>query len=298
MRPTRPERGSRSARGLTLIEMVVAMVIVGIVVAAVLVFASPVRQAVDLTARAELTDIADNALQRIGRDVRLALPNSVRVNGAAVEFIPVLTAGRYRGEGDGLAGGTNCPNDTGEGVPANDQLSFDFAAGDTCFKSIGAVPNGGQITNNEFLVLNNYGQNFPGQDAYEASAANRVQITGSIVEASRQRISFGSTTFQRALHDSPGRRFYVVQQPVSYVCSAGILRRHWNYGFQPAQPGAPGGASAVIAENVSGCAFEYAANVAPQVGLLTLRLTLAKILSGGETETVTLYHAVHVSNLP
>ena len=76
-----------------MIEMVIAIVLVGIIIAATVFFAYPVRQAVDTTARAELTDTADNALQRIGREVRLALPNSVRVasgpGGSFIEFIPV-----------------------------------------------------------------------------------------------------------------------------------------------------------------------------------------------------------------
>jgi len=89
-------RGRRS--GFTLIEMIVAIVIVAIIVAATVYFVFPLRQTVDASTRAELTDIADNALQRIGRDVRLALPNSVRVttsgSSAFVEFLAIRTAGR------------------------------------------------------------------------------------------------------------------------------------------------------------------------------------------------------------
>src|SRR2546422_10495664 len=97
MRRIRPNP-RRRLRGVTLIEMIIAMVITGIVVAMSIFFANPLQQAVDTTTRAELADIADNALQRIGRDVRLALPNSVRTNGTVIEFIPLRTGGRYRAE--------------------------------------------------------------------------------------------------------------------------------------------------------------------------------------------------------
>src|SRR3954467_11805969 len=98
MRPIRPEGILLIQRGLTLIELVVSMVLVAIIIGATLYFAYPLRQAVDLTTRAELTDIADNALQRIAREVRSALPNSVRVDpsGKFLELMPVRTAGRYR----------------------------------------------------------------------------------------------------------------------------------------------------------------------------------------------------------
>jgi hypothetical protein len=47
----------------------------------------------------------------------------------------------------------------------------------------------------------------------------------------------------------------------------------------------------------NGCEFEYA-TVGPQLGLLTLRITLQRALFGGANETVSLYHAVHVNNTP
>ena len=94
MRPIRPEAVRRPARGVTLVELVVAIVLIGIIVAATAFFVFPLRQSTDLVARAELTDIADNALQRIGRDVRLALPNSVRKDGTGklIEFLPIRPA--------------------------------------------------------------------------------------------------------------------------------------------------------------------------------------------------------------
>jgi hypothetical protein len=60
------------------------------------------------------------------------------------------------------------------------------------------------------------------------------------------------------------------------------------------------GAGSLIAEYVlasTGCSFDYA-NVGPQLGLLTMRVTLQRQLSGGASETVSLYHAVHVNNAP
>src|SRR6187402_2561058 len=77
MRRTPPERCR--GRGITLIELVVAIVLIGIIVAATAYFFYPVIQSVDISARAQLSDEADNALQRVGREVRLAVPNSVRV---------------------------------------------------------------------------------------------------------------------------------------------------------------------------------------------------------------------------
>jgi MSHA biogenesis protein MshO len=272
-------------RGVTLIEMVIAMVILAIVVVLTMFLANPLREAVDATTRAELTDIADNALQRIGRDVRLALPNSVRVDGTAraVELIPVQTAGRYRVEPAGACVGAS-----------DDQLAF--GAPDSCFKSIGQILDAGSVTTADQLVLNNYGEGFPSQNAY--AGANRAQIAGAIV--SQQVVTFASTTFDRGLHDSPGRRFYIVGAPVSYVCdlAQGTITRYAGYGFNATQlTSFKSGTAAAIASNVVGCSFDYSPDVAPMVGLLTLSLTLRKPTTTG-AETVTLYHSVHVNNVP
>src|SRR5438045_2625119 len=134
MRPTRHSHSRNREAGVTLIELVLAMVLVAVIVGATIYFAYPVQQSAAVPIRAELTDIADHALQRIGRDVRLALPNSIRDPGcgsSCIEFIPVRTAGRYRTEASGA--GCNTSTD-GSG---SDELAFDVA--DTCFKSLGPL---------------------------------------------------------------------------------------------------------------------------------------------------------------
>lgn len=294
----------RPERGATLLELVVTIVIVGIVAAVVTFFITPLRQGGDLAVRAELTDIAANALQRIGRDVKLALPNSVRPATAGgstfLEFIAVRTAGRYRGDGGGASGGVDCDNDDAAlAAPDNDQLSFDLPGGDRCFKTIGKLP-GTIAAGSDQLVLNNYG--FADQNAYQtAGTLNRASITAvDTSEVSRDRISFSPTTFVRALHDSPGKRFFVISGPVTYECDllAGRLYRHSGYALTNLQPTAFGGAPALLAEHVSACDFEYTPSVSAQLGLLTMRLQLQRQLFDGSAETVTLYNAVHVNNAP
>lgn len=265
------------------------MIITGIVVALSLFFTLPLQQAVDVTVRAELTDIAHNSLQRIGRDVRLALPNSVRTNGTTLEFIPLRTGGRYRVEAAGACTGAS-----------DDHLAFGIADG--CFKSLGPILHDTTVTTNDHLVLNNYGVSFTDQNAYanpalEPNGGNRRPIAAAIV--GQQQVMFAAgAAFSRNLHDSPGRRFFIVTTPVSYVCdlAAGTVRRYEGYGWgQP--PDLTAGTYADLASNVVDCSFDYSANVAPMVGLLTLRLTLRRVVSTGN-EIVTLYHAVHVNNVP
>src|SRR5690606_28790817 len=88
----------KKVSGFTLVEAVIVIAISGIVAAVVAVFIrAPVESYLDLNTRAELTDIADTAVRRMARDVRLALPNSIRSPGAqCFEYLATSTGGRYR----------------------------------------------------------------------------------------------------------------------------------------------------------------------------------------------------------
>lgn len=295
MRRTRPDlmlarapqgMNGRKLGGFTLIEMVMAIVITGIIGGIVAVFmVNPIKGYFSTVARAGMVDNADLALRRMGRDLRSAVPNSVRVasGNLAVEFIPLTGVARYYTEGAG---------------------KLDFGVTDTSFDLIGP---GLTLTASQNLVFYNLGPSVTDADAYADNASAAAQANSN-----RRTSSTGAGTFTTvAMSSSAGLpvndmalpyRVYAVNQPVTYRCDlvAATLTRYWNYGFLASQPDPPTGATtAILAKGVTGCAFTYdSAVVATRAGLVTLRLTLSATPTGGSAESVSLYHAVHVSNLP
>lgn len=287
----------RRCAGVTLIELTIVMVLVAILAAIALNFGNPIKAYVDTSRRAALADAADTALRRIGRDVHLALPNSVRVkvvdaDHTLLEFALVRTGGRYRSEG---TGGNVC------GSLALDVLTF--GASDTCFQSIGDVPKIEQILGTDYLVVYNLAPTTPLADVYSAATAgneaNKAKIDSAAIPLAGGLIKFDSNKF---IYDSPGRRFFIVEGPVTYACdlTTGTLRRHWGYGFSATQPTSfPALTSAIMVSGVTACKFTYTDNVTSQgAGLVTMALTLRTQTSGTGTEDVFLYHAVHVNNVP
>jgi MSHA biogenesis protein MshO len=277
---------------VTLIELIIVIVLTGILVAVIAQFVWPVFAYTDVNQRAMLADTADTALRRMGRDLRLALPNSVRVTTSGgvqyMELLLVRVGGRYRSDsvgGSGACGG------------AGDALTF--GAADTCFTTLGDVPNIGQVTTSDRVVVFNLQPGTANVDAYQAG--NNSQIAAVPVHSpGSEKITFSSNTFT---YESPGKRFYIIQGPVTYACSTatGKLTRYSGYTISSSQPTPPVGTSAVLASNVAACTFTYdgTANPATQgAGLATMSLQLSAPTSRGGTETVTLFHAVHVNNVP
>lgn len=285
-----PESGTRNPeRGFTLIEMIVVIVITAIIAGAVAVFIKlPVQGYVDSARRAEMTDIADAALRRMGRDLRLALPNSVRVTdgGATIEFLLTRTGGRYRV--------------TDDGTPAHAGDFLNFTASDSSFDQLGPfAPGTGQtiVPNSDKLVVYNLG--IPGADAYAGDNISTITGTGSGDLSYEYKISFSPKQFPL---ESPGARFQVVEGPVSYACdtTSGKLTRYWGYPIAATQPNAAslassGASNALAATKVSLCAFDYNPGVTARSGVVALTLQIKDQASG---ESVQLYHEVHVNNVP
>ena len=274
----------RAQRGVTLIEMIIVISISAIIAGAVAVFIlRPIEGYADATRRAELTDIADTALRRITRDVRSALPNSIRIatvgNVQYFEFLQTSGGGRYRAHvTSGGAGDT-----------------LDFTAADTTFDVIGAMPT---LTATDSIVIYNLNPSGGVADAYtgdnRAACALACSAGSTITLAAAKLFPFAS----------PGNRFQVVPHAVTYACDpagtggTGTLRRYWNYGILAAQigqttpPATPN--NALLASEVFGCTFTYtSAGVGGRAGVVSLQLEVRR-----DGEMIRLFQQVHVSNVP
>jgi MSHA biogenesis protein MshO len=262
------------ARGVTLVEMIVVIAITGIIAAAVAVFVRrPVEGYVDAVRRAELTDIADTALRRITRDLRSALPNSIRVTSAGgityLEYLQTSGGGRYRAVVDSGGGGD----------------ILDFTTADSSFDVIGPMP---VFASGDSVVIYNLSPNGSTANAYAGDnrAAWASNTPTTITLAAPKLFPFAS----------PGSRFQVVQYPVTYACdsAAGELRRYWAYSISATQPTPPaGGSSALLATHVTECSFTYDEGATGRTGVVALLLQLERA-----GEKVRLFQQVHVNNVP
>lgn len=275
----------RLQRGFTLIEAIAVMIITGIVGGFVVVFIQiPVRTYLNSVGRAEATDLADNTMRRLTRDLRLALPNSVRVDAtnSYIEYIETKGGLRYLAEDDiDLPGGGS-------------YLNWNDADAKT-FTVPGGVPGGrhAPVVGDAIVVYNLGPDQAPG-DAY--SCCNRAAIASMTATT----ITLANNPFALQVPPlmSPGKRFNVVSGPVTYGCDAATKRliRYSNYAYASPQVAPPVGATlAILADQVESCRFTYFGLASQRSAMIGITLNFSP--QDGSNQ-ISLLHQIHVDNTP
>lgn len=284
--------------GYTLVELIVVILIIGILSsAAATLILWPVRQYVDSGRREVLVTEAESALRRMARDIRAALPNSVRVTdpatGAsfALEFLPVLDGGKVNIQ---VHAACNKLAVTGT------RYEFDLQG---VFRDP-ATRTGPGIR----LVYDNLGTT--GNDVYADAGA--AIGTRTVITPAAMTITFNDYTCSgcsppdqpcggscdlfpgndhicmlqghQFTSEPPNQRMYVVKTPVSYLCdtAAGTITRYYNYAIQSSQPttaaafAAINASSALLVKDVSSCRVVSTASDVRDRGLVTLYLGLTQ----------------------
>jgi len=249
------------------------IVVVGIIAGIVTVFISrPIESYMATSRRAEMVDIADTALLRMARDVRAALPNSLRVTTASgvtyLEFLPIQEGGRYRADATGDI--------------------LDFTDGnDGSFDVLGPTVT---ATTGQNLVIYNLGLDAD-SNAWQGGNRRTVAANGTTS------VTFTATGTPFPL-ESPSRRFFLTGAPVTYACNptAHTLRRYTGYAIAATQPTTfSTGSNALLASRVKACSFIYDAGASQRLGQLTLWLQLENT-EGSSAESVSLYLEIAVNN--
>jgi len=261
--------------GFTLIELVMVIVIMGIVSIGVSQFVGrAVGGYVDSSERNKLASAMVVASEKLSREIRRALPNSIRVGGDAassdncVEFIPIVGGARY--------------------------LSAPLGASST---SITAVTLGNANPVNAYIAVYPISQT----DLYSPSDSSPASITASLatipVGGGQITITLGASHQFRT--NSPNNRFYAVDSPVSYCQPVGSdrLYRYSGYGFNNTAVLPPSAATRAVliddASVLSPIVFNYSSATRTRNAVVSFSLA-----TNFDNEFLRLGQEVQIRNVP
>lgn len=267
--------GGRLHAGFTLVEMIAVIVLLSFgLLAGTQLMTMTAQSYRDSSARMKLTQDARFAIERISRELRDALPGSVResASGECIEWIPVVAAARY----------FNLPVVTPSNHFTVTALNATLAGGSSYYAVIFPV--------NENSVYNGAA---PGP-ALHRLAGTPVNAGGETDTATDEIYLASSTQFTT---QSPTARLYVTATPVAICARAGMLYRHDNYGFSAdagtLTDGVPLAGNVLLDDGGSVNVFGYSAATQTRNAMVRIDLRLRD-----NDETLKLEHTVFVRNAP
>lgn len=269
--------------GFTLIELIVVLVLIGILAVFVApIILKPFEAFRDTERRARLVAESEQALLHVMRQVRHALPNSVRLNGdKAVEFLNTVDGGRYRRY-----------QDLSVTPPSGDVLSIPGTD-----DAIDVLSNLNTNPSDLYLVIYNTDAtaNVP-TNAYRGG--NRTET----LSFSNGVLQFNSKAFPA---HSPNQRFDLVDGPIMFECVAGgnrsyQLKRCTGYSIQNDIPlSCPSsGIGELLLDDLDECIFKYAPGASSRAGVLTLIIKRTLLDDQGNQESIPLLAQAQVWNVP
>ena len=297
--------------GFSLLELILVIVILGVLASgAGLLITRPIEAYNDQLRRQQLVDQGEMALRQIARDVRRALPNSIRVtttgSSFALEMVNTVAGARYRDE---IGGDYNTPADL-----------LDFSSADNSFNLLGLLPVSTLPTGNRLvrLVIYNTASTNIYTDLTDVTTPNEGIVTSENTSLALSLIDLALSDDEHRIsmtpdflfsQQSPGQRMFVIDGPISYVCNpaGNSITRYDNYDYQSSQPtsdvalsgidNVQSGVAVNRINNASGsCRIEYEPGTTQRGGLVSIRIVLND--PAVPDEQISLYHQVHVVNVP
>jgi len=262
-------------QGFSLMELVIVIIILGIMAISLgSLTSNSVYGYIDAKDRNRLSQSAKWVTERISREIREALPQSVRTGSSGnfhcVEFMPIENASSY----------LNLP--ASGSVTSFDAVGFNLSSSSATLLAIMPI---------DAVSL------------YSAAGTlgNIASIAVSTTDPNQAVVTLAApTNFARR---SPQNRFYLLNSPISFCLndSNGQMIRYSNYGITASQQYPPSGGEQLGSNfSASSTVFNYQSGTLSRSGLLQINLrsqNRGRSLTGSE-ESFDVFLEVHVRNVP
>jgi MSHA biogenesis protein MshO len=275
---------SRSKRaGFTLIEMVTVILILSIIVVGVSSFVIfGTRIFVESSAVDQVLSQSRFGIERMTRDIRRAVPNSMRVLTATdgsyqcLELLPISTSTSY----------LDAPV-----FPQTAQNSL------TAIKSVGSITAAQSVLIYPLTTT----------EIYNPLGTTAKRFTVQSVAESGDQLTINLSQSVRFTEASPLKRLYLADNPLSYcfinTANNVELRLYQNYGYQPNQPSPTMlptvmGDGVLMAQNITNTLAVNPAIILMPSTLVTNAIVHLQPVFSVNGETFNYQHQVQVMNVP
>lgn len=287
---------SRKQSGFTLVEVIIVIAIMGIIGGlSTLIIGRSLDSFAALERRENMQTSIRLAVERISRELRNALPNSICVNnggacingsGSQFHFIPIRDSGRYQ---DRPGVYTAPPPIQRNRLPVTplSRDRFDVLSTNIANPLLAAVGDRVVVYN-----INNVGIYNPVNNIRRPiNAIVPIDIDG---DANPDTIQIQFNGNQSFANHSPTRRFHIIDN-AQQVTSFSFLLVGNQLFRDTTTLNAPNAAVApqLLMQNVQACTFTYTAGSQQRAGLLRINITVAE-----QGETIQVIHDAHVYNTP
>jgi MSHA biogenesis protein MshO len=278
-----PCRRRSKRAGFTLIEMVTVILILGIIVVGVSSFVIfGTRIFVESSAVDQVLSQSRFGIERMTRDIRRAVPNSMRVLTATdgsyqcLELLPISTSTSY----------LNAPF-----FPQTAQNSL------TAIKSVGSITAAQSVLIYPLTTA----------EIYHPLGTTAKRFTVQSVAESGDQLTINLTQSVRFTEASPLKRLYLADNPLSYcfinTANNIELRLYQDYGYQPNQPSptmSPTvmGDGVLMAQNITNTLAVNPAIILMPSTLITNAIVHLQPVFSVNGETFNYQHQVQVMNVP
>lgn len=224
----------QKSRGFTLIELIIVIIILGLMAVGVSGFIRIATQTyINVSERDEITSGARFVLERLNREIRAALPNSIRttaINNSSVsqciEFVPIKASSTYIN----IPTAEEAPSLNVRAVEFNLNATELYSCPATCNDFVSVYPIN---TNNDIYsidTVNGTGQTFPLDTFIPPTPVADIWTLTLDSPSSSAGVNFTNS--------SPTQRLYVFDDVVSYCYTGKEIIRYNNYGLLAVQPSA------------------------------------------------------------
>ncbi|MCL1046367.1 type II secretion system GspH family protein [Shewanella electrodiphila] len=278
------KRGLQQA-GFTLVEMVTVIIILGILVVGVSSFVIfGTRIFVESSSVGQVLGQSRFAVERMTRDIRHSVPNSVRLRTASlgifqcIEMLPIEASSSY--------------------------LKLPIYP-DSASSTGTIVDNNIAVNNGMFAIVYPLANESIGgvNDIYQASRNKRFEVQSATSAADKITLTFANSV--QFAEQSPIKRIYFANQPISYCFESPVgssdvsLYRYSNYGYIISQPVPSNmGAGVLMAENITNSLLTEPAIKVTEQNLMTNSIVHLEPRFSVNGETFKYQHQVQVTNVP